>query len=902
MNRKKHRPPQWADRFLEWYCAPQFIEETQGDLHEAFHRRCKEVGPHWARWLFIIDVMRSLSVRTFDYSFLLSRNSLAMLRNYTKLTFRNLLRKKAFSFINIVGLAIGMTAFFLIIQYISFERSYDRFHANNDRIYRVCLDTQTPTRHVINAANHPGTAPALKAEYPEVEDYARMLPQSFRMGKLVALSYVDEKNEEKMFYEDQIYVVDPSFLTILSFPMKYGDPGTALTDPSSIVLTESVARKYFGTGNPVGKTLTLNGRRTFTVTGVLKDIPGNSHIKFDILVSFWIIENLKGNFDEEGHWKWPEFYTYVRLAPNVDVKNFESKLESFYERHNAENLRMRNAQERVRLQPLTDIHLRSPEMINEREVHGSEQMVFFLLIIAGLIILIAWINYINLSTSKSMDRAREIGLRKVVGAVKRQLITQFLFESATINFLALLVACLLTILAYPYFSDLTGKNMGSSFFEATLIQEPLFWWVVAGIFFSGSFLAGFYPAFMLSSFRIVTALKGKFLGSQSGIVLRKVLVTSQFIISVALIAGTIMIFRQVQFMRTHELGFVKDQLLVVTPPRVADSTFRTRRETFKAEVRRNPHIRNITSTSEIPGALVSDRNGIRRFDEGIEAATLVYIYFVDYAFIPTYGLTMAGGRNFTEDERLISPDARSNPIIVNRKVIETLGYKNADEAVNQLVYFGLGAGDWVGEIVGVVENFSQVSLKTDYEPLIFFPASFSVYFTINLDMENLPETISFLRQQYELAFPGNLFDYFFMDDYFNRQYIADQQFGQVLGLFTGLALIIAGLGLYGLTIFMVSQRTKELALRRILGASLSNIVRLFSKDFVRLIIIANVIALPVVYLLADRWLDNFAFRIDIGWIMFVVPFLILLTISLTTVSFQTIKTGLTNHVKSLRSE
>ena len=825
-----------------------------------------------------------------------------MLRNYTTLTFRNLLRKKVFSFINILGLAIGMAAFFLIIQYVSFEWSYDRFHENSDRTYRVCLQTETPTRLVVNAANHPGTAPALKDEYPEVEDYARMLPQSFRMGKLVALSYVDEKNEEKIFYEDQIYVVDPSFLTVLSFPVKYGDPATALTDPSSIVITESVANKYFGSENPIGKVLTANGFRPFKVTAVLKDIPGNSHIKFEILVSFWIIENIKGNFDEEGHWKWPEFYTYVRLAPNVDVKSFESKLDGFYERHNGENLRMRNARERVYLQPLTDIHLRSPEMTNEREVHGSEQMVYFLLMIAGLIILIAWINYINLSTSKSLDRAREIGLRKVVGALKRQLITQFLFESATINFFALLVSFLLTVLAYPYFSELTGKDMGSSLFEAELIKEPLFWCVVAGIYFAGSFLAGFYPAFMLSSFRIVNALKGKLFGSQSGIALRKVLVTSQFIISVALIAGTIMIFRQVEFMRNHELGFVKDQLLVVKPPRVADSTFRTRHETFKAEIKRHPRIRNITSTSEIPGALVSDRNGIRRIDEGAEANTGVYIYFVDYAFIPTYGLTMAAGRNFTQDERLISPDAKSNPIIVNRKVIEALGYKNADEAVNQLVYFGLGAGDWVGDIVGVVENFSQVSLKTDYEPMIFFPATYPAYFTINLDMNNVPETISFLKEKYEVAFPGNPFDYFFMDDYFNRQYIADQQFGKVLGLFTGLALIIAALGLYGLTIFMVSQRTKELALRRVLGASLSNIVRLFSKDFVRLIIIANVIALPVVYLLADRWLDNFAFRIDIGWIIFVVPCVILLTISLTTVSFQTIKTGLTNPVKSLRSE
>lgn len=902
MDPKKHRPPEWADKFLEWYCAPQFIEETQGDLYEAFHRRCKGLGPHWARWLFTVDVLRSFSFRTFDYSFLPSRNSLSMLRNYITLTFRNLLRKKAFSSINILGLAIGMAAFFLIMQYVSFEWSYDRFHQNSDRIYRVCLERQTPARHVVSAANHPGTAPALKAEYPEVEDYTRVMPQFLRMGKLVALSCIDEKNEEKIFYEEHIYIVDPSFLTLFSFPLKYGDAGNALTDPSSIVISESVAGKYFGSENPIGSILTADGRRPFKVTGVFEDVPANSHIKFDILMSWWFVENNPGKLAAEGYWKWPEFYTYVRLAPDVDAKSFESKLDGFYERHNGEYLRKMNIRERVDLQPLTDIHLRSPEMTNEREVHGSEQIVYFLLIIAGLIIFIAWVNYINLSTSKSLERAREIGLRKVVGALKRQLITQFLFESAMINFLALLVSFLLTVLAYPYFSELTGKSMGSNFFEASLIKEPLFWTVVAGIFFSGSFLAGFYPAFMLSSFRIVTALKGKVLGSQSGIALRKVLVTTQFIISVALIAGTIMIFRQVQFMRTYDLGFAKDQLLVIKPPRVVDSTFRARIKTFQTEIKRNANVNNISASSEIPGAPVSDRNGIRKFGQGVEGNIGIDMYFVDNAFIPTYGLTVAAGRNFNEDERLISPQAPSNPIIVNRKVVEDLGYKDPDEAVNQLVYFALGADDWVGEIVGIVENFSQVSLKTDYDRLIFFPSTYPAYFTVNLDMQSLPETLSYLRQKYEMAFPGNPFDYFFIDDYFNRQYVADQQFGKVLGLFTGLALIIAGLGLYGLTIFMVSQRTKELALRRILGASLSNIIRLFSKDFVRLIVLANIIALPVVYFLAEQWLDNFAFRIDIGWIIFIVPFLILLTISLTTVSFQTIKTGLTNPVNSLRSE
>ncbi|MEP6737960.1 MAG: FtsX-like permease family protein, partial [Chryseolinea sp.] len=569
---------------------------------------------------------------------------------------------------------------------------------------------------------------------------------------------------------------------------------------------------------------------------------------------------------------------------------------------NGELLKKMNNREWVVLQPLTDIHLRSPGMSNEREVHGSERTVYFLMIIAVLIIVIAWSNYINLSTSQSLKRAKEIGLRKVVGAVKRQLITQFLFESATVNLLALIFSFLLTAVSYPYFSQMTGKDMGTSFFEAGLINESAFWWSVAAVFFVGSFIAGSYPAFVLSSFRIVNALKGSLFGSQSGVPLRKVLVTFQFVISVALIAATILSFRQVEFMRSHELGFAKDQLMVIKPPRVIDSTFWTRQRTFKQEIKEDPHVRNITSTSEIPGALVANRNSIRKYSQGTEANKTVYMYFVDKDFIPTFGMTILAGRNFSEKERLISPTTNANPILLNRKIIEALGYKNPEEAISQRVYFGLGADDWIGEIVGVVENFSQMSLKADYEQMIFFPAGFPAYFTVNLEMNNLQETISSIRQKYEVIFPGNPFDYFFLNDYFNRQYVADQQFGNILGLFTCLALIIAALGLYGLTIFIVSQRTKELALRMILGATMSSIIRLFSKDFVRLIIISNVIVLPAVYFLADRWLANFAFRINIGWTIFFIPLLVLMTISITTISIQTIKTGLGNPIKSLRSE
>ncbi|HKZ37182.1 MAG TPA: ABC transporter permease, partial [Chryseolinea sp.] len=802
----------------------------------------------------------------------------------------------------ILGLAISMAASLLILEYVRFERSYDRFHSNNDRIYRVILERETPSVHNFISATHPGTGPALKAEFPEVEEYARMLPPGIRMGSMVAISYVDDKNEEKVFLEENIYLVDPSYLRLFSFPFIKGNSQNALDDGSSIVISESIARKYFGSTDPVGKTLMADGGRgNFKITGVFKDIPDNSHMKFDMLVSWWFVED-KSRLDEEGSWKWPEFFTYVRLAPDVSITQFEAKLVDFYYRHNGNYLKSMNIKEQPRFQLLTDIHLKSPRLSKERAVIGSDRMMNFLLLIAALILSIAWINYINLSTSKSVDRAKEVGLRKVVGALKRQLVVQFLLESAAINLIAISLSVLITFLAYPHFSQLTGRGIGNGLLDSGLFQEPLFWLGFLMMFLVGSLLAGLYPAFVISSFRIVTVLKGKFFGTRSGIAMRKVLVGTQFIISIALIAGTIMIFRQVQFMRNHDLGYAKDQLLIIRAARVVDSLYFMRKETFKSELRSYPQIKNVSITSEVPGGLLSQVNNIRKINEGTEGNVKVSMYFVDNSFASTFDLKILAGRNFTEQDRLHGPDAKSNPIMLNRKIIETLGYKSPEHAVNQLVNFGLGADNWTGEIIGITENFSQQSLRIDYEPLIFFPAPFGDYIAVNLDMTNLPATIQHIKEKFEASFPGNPFDYFFMDDHFNRQYESDQQFAKVFGLFTGLALFIAGLGLYGLSLFMISQRTKEMAIRRTLGASISNMVRLFSKDLVTLIIIANLITLPVTYFLADLWLDNFAFRINIGWLVFIVPPLVLLMISLTTVSFQTIKTGLTNPVKSLRSE
>ncbi len=902
-NKSSVAPPKWANRFLEWYCAAELLDEVQGDLYEAFYFRVNKYGLQKAKWLFVKEVLlfcRPSSFKKNAPSHYVTNPD--MFQNYLKIAFRNLVKSKAFSAINAFGLALGLAACFLIMQYVLFELSYDQFHQDGDRIYRVIHDVNETK----SAATHPGVGPALEADFPEVEAYARAVHQSIFMGDIAAWSYVDEVGNTKVFNEEHVYSVDPSFLTMFSFPFIYGDPAQALDDVSSVVISETVAEKFFGAENPLGKTLLLDGGRSLTITGVFKDVSENSHIKFDILVSYFARSGWGDSWNPNWDWRWPEFFTYVRLTPSADPQQLETKLPEFVSKYLGDVTEELGWEYRFRLQPILDIHLKSPNLTKEREVHGNEQTIYFLTLIAVLILVIAWINYINLSSSKSIERAREVGLRKVVGASKSQLVVQFLLESVLLNFLAIVLALIIVVVALPYFNQLTGKNIGTSLWELNLLHDTRFWLVLVSIVLLGSCLAGLYPALVLSSFRAVTVLKGKFFRSGTGIVMRKTLVGAQFVISVALIAGTLMVFKQVSFMRNQDLGYEQEQLLVVKSPRVADSTYRHRLETFKTELKRDPNIQNMAPSSEIPGKLISQMNGIRNRDESVEANVSAFHFYIDQEFIDTYSFELVAGRNFREEDRLQSRFEGVNPVpvMINEKLLASLGYQSAEEAIAQLIYFGLGPKDWEGEIVGVIKNHHQRSLKDDYDPILFFPVlGFSgQYFTIKLNMQNPTKTVAFVEDQYESAFPGNAFEYFFLDDYFDRQYAADQQFGRVFGLFSGLALIVACLGLFGLATFMISQRVKEIAIRKVLGATLSSMVYLFSKDFIRLILLANIIALPLVYLGVQHWLNNFAFQVNIGWLIFLIPATILLIISLSTVGFQTIKTGSTNPVQSLRQE
>lgn len=823
-----------------------------------------------------------------------------MLRNYFKIAYRNLLKNKIFSAVNIVGLAIGMAACFFIFEYVYFESSYDRFHKKVADIYRVNISFAGSFANLTGmSTNHPAVGPAMKADFPEVVDFARVVAPSIFMPAST-ISYTDSKANTITFNQEKMYIADASFLKIFSFPFEAGDAATALSEGKTIVISKTMADKYFGKENPLGKTLYLNRQTPLKVTGVFRDVPENSHIKFDMLVSFKTIGE-KWGYDI---WEWPEFYTYVLLAPGTDPQKIEAKFPPFIDKYLANKMRELNFRTIFHLQPIKDIHLRS-NGLKGPEANGSEKEIYFLSIIGIFILLTAWINYINLSTAKSIERAKEVGLRKVVGAMKGQITRQFIIESVIINFLALLLAMLIVFVCFPYFGPFIGKNVAQGTFSSELWHAPKFWLALTAVFLAGALVVGAYPALVLSSFKPTVVLKGKFYRSDKGILLRKALVTFQFVLSLLLIGGTITVYRQLTFMQNEALGYNKDQIVAIKAPPIFDSTFAYKINSFKAQLLNNPAVTDVATSSDIPGKIVVGRNSVRRATENKTHNFITYITEVDEHFTKTYHMDLAAGRNFVRQDttNIFTPkdDVR---VLVNEQVVKSLGYASNEAAINAKIVFNCGPGEVKGEIIGVMRNYHQRSLKEDYDPLLYFYPSNNNwrYFSININTSHLPQNLASIQELYKTVFSGHPFEYVFLNEYFDRQYQADQQFGKVFGLFTLLAIIVACLGLLGLSSFVIKLRTKEIGIRKVLGASIYSLLALFSIDFIRLIILASVIAMPITYFIANKWLSNYAFHIELGWLIFILPSILLLAISLMTISVQSIRAALSNPVENIRMD
>jgi putative ABC transport system permease protein len=818
-----------------------------------------------------------------------------MFKNYFKTAWRNLLKNKVFSLINIAGLSVGMAACLLILQYVSFELSFDQFNKNAPDLYRVVNDRYQNGKLVQHGTiTYSSISVAMKKDYPEVIDACRVEP----MGTPI-ISYKDKK-----FGDINGLAAENSFLSMFNYPLLAGNAGTALKEPNSIVLSEKAVQKIFGVRNNyasiIGQAVILQrDSMPYLITGVCSNVPENSHLDFDFLVSY--VSLYSGN----GRWKQAEydftksdFWHYIRLRPGTNYKALEAKLPAFSQKYFKGN-KVSGSDEKFYLQPLSKAHLYS-DFEYEIGKTGSATVVWGLLIIALFIIVIAWVNYINLSTAKSMERAKEVGIRKVSGATKNGLVRQFLTESLLINIIALLVAVLIVVLVQNSFNNLIKHNLSLSYlFQKGLSGYNIIAFLVA-LIVTGILVSGFYPAFVLSSFKPISVLKGKFVTSAKGIVLRKVLVVGQFAVTVALIIGSIVVQKQIQFVSKQDLGMNMDQILIVNGPRLStfDSAYMNRVNSFKEELKRLPHIKGATNTDRPFGNELARAFNVHRTDDNSGRTVAMRNLGASYDFLDVYGIKLLTGRNFSQAD--YNPNWKKlHSVVINSSAVKLLGFTSNNDAIGKSIM--VFNKKW--DVIGVINDFHHKSLRYAIEPLILLPAyDTDDAISVKVDTKDLPATIASIKKKYDEFFPGNLFDYFFLDERFNAQYNDDQLFGKVFTLFAGFAIFIACLGLLGLSLFATTQRTKEIGVRKVLGASVSSIVALLSKEFVKLILIAFVIATPVAWYIMHQWLQHYAYRIGISWWIFAGAGLLALIIALATISFQAVKAALANPVKSLKTE
>ena len=792
-----------------------------------------------------------------------------MIKNYLKIALRNLIKHKAFSLINISGLAIGMACCLLIIIFVQDELRYDRFHDKSDRIYR--MTSEWNQRGVI--ANYPlifsGVPPILQNEFSEVQNFVRFDP---RLNVLIS-------SGDKKFYEERLFYTDASVFEVFTFPLLKGDPKTALKEPYSIVLTENMAEKYFSGEDPMGQTLSIDNEHDYRIMGILKEIPRNSHIKFDFLASMATLEAQDSRYGKL--WAW-NCYTYLLLPEGYSYLDLERKFPDFIRRHRGEKAVEAYT---FSLQPLTSIHLHS-HLGSEIEPNGDIRYVYIFSAIAFFILLIACINFMNLSTARSANRAKEVGVRKVLGADRIRLTKQFLGESLFLSLMALPVAVALVELFLPAFNALTGKDLRIDYFGNSVVFIGLI-----GILLIVGILSGSYPAFFLSTFRPAEVLKGKLKAGSGSTLFRKVLVVVQFSISIVLIAGTIIIFNQLDFIRNKKLGFDKEQVVVLP---VSRSGIGQNFEAFKTELLQNPSVESVCGSTSLPSLLPTRSVFIPEGVEEGERLTLRNV-LVDYDFIKTFGMEIIEGRDFSRDFATDTKEA----FIVNEAAVKEFGW---DSALGKRLIDLEGPR---GLVIGMVKDFHFRSKHQKIEPLILslLPSSRFVYFvSVKIRSSNISETLAFLKRKWNSFSPGWPFEYFFLDDNFNRLYKSEDRLRQVFLTFTFLAIFIACLGLFGLAAFTAEQRTKEIGIRKVLGASVPGVVLLLSKEFIKWVLAANVIAWPVAYFAMGRWLENFAYRISLGWGVFVAAAGLTLGIALFTVGFQAAKAALANPSDALRYE
>ena len=812
-----------------------------------------------------------------------------MLKNYWKTAFRNLSRYKFISFINLFGLTVGLTCCLLIGIYILHETSYDRYNSKADRTWRVTrsFNNKEGIVSLHLGAVAPPFGPLLKNDFPDIQKVTRLLPTS----------NAPMRYEEKVFNEKDLFFADSNFFSIFDVSLLKGNPQTALTDPFSILLTPDVARKYFGDADPINKFIRMDNRYNFKVTGIFQPFPNPAHMHPQVLLSFNTLKDsaIYGEKGLQTNWGNNSFFTYLLLPKDYPAKSLEAQLPAFVDRHMPTDGAPAGIKPhqftKLFLQPLTDIHLHS-HLDEEIEENGDINRVYIFGAIALFILLIACINYMNLSTARSTLRAKEIGIRKVSGARREELIAQFLTESVLLAFMALVLAAALTLFTLPWVNSVTGLQLSAQSLASwpillTLLLTPL----------AIGFLSGAYPALFMSSFQPVKVLKGLFKVGSNTVSFRKVLVTAQFAISIVLLVSTAIVFQQLHYMQNASLGFNKEHIVTLQYNNGLDKTY----ESFRNALLQNRDILQSTRSSRIPtGRLLDEQGAATESADSLRPvnADIKYVA-VDHDFLNTYGIHIVAGRNYSREYA-----TDTSNFLLNEAATKALGIRSPGDMVGKnFAYAGVK-----GKVIGIMGDFNFESMHQQIQPLIFvMPADAQAgnsYGSISVKLagSNITGSLDHLGKTWKRYLPEVPFEYTFLDERFDQLYKTEQQQGSLFTTFSGIAIFIACLGLFGLSAFTINQRIKEIGVRKVLGASTGSIVTMLSKDFLRLVAIASLIAVPIAWYAMYRWLGDFAYRITIEWWIFLAAAALAAAIALITISIQAVKAALANPVKSLRSE
>jgi putative ABC transport system permease protein len=804
-----------------------------------------------------------------------------MLINYLKIAFRALLKFKGYASINLVGLSLGLSAGILIMLYVLDEISYDQFHTKGDRVYRVTTSFYTPESGEggSNETNGWPIGKILEKDYPEVEAVLYSRSASFLL-----INHDDKRIREKMHF------ASPEFFTIFSFPLLQGNADKALAEPYSVVISEEMQRKYFPQGDALNKTLVMADTLAMVVTGIMANIPSNSHIQADMLVSFSTYQALATDFTFDDGWGNINMRNYVLLKEGTDAEGFFAKTKNIYMERAGDMLKSWGVSAYVGFEPLKKIYLTSTSG-NGMGPLGSLQRIYLLSGVAIFVILLACINFINLATARSVYRAKEVGLRKVVGSTRKSLIVQFLSESLLLTILSLFVALVLIGLLLPLFNEFLNKD-----YTILALLSPSLLAGVVVLIVAVSLLAGYYPALILSSLRPAEVLKGKMQSSKRGVQLRRSLVVFQFIVSTVLVAGTFVVINQLNFMQRQSLGFTKDEVFVVNAAR-ANSKFPDVFETFKSELKSIAAVEEVTFTNALPGT--PGWSGQVAFPEGKTGDDAISVEYmaVDENYLETLDLTLVAGRNFDSQR----PVELREGLILNEKAVSMFGWASPEEALGKKINSPSGQPE--GEVIGVVKDYHQSGLQQSIGPITMDYAPGNSYlYAVRYQASETQSLIKAINALWKKSFPGYDFNCFFLNESFERQYHQEKRLAEVLGLFAIVTIVIATIGLLGLVSFMVVARTKEIGIRKVLGADIFSITRLLSREFMLLVLLANLIAIPLVTYAANQWLQSFAFKESINIMLFVWTLALALLITFLVVGVQTLRAASANPIDSLRTE